>query len=116
MLPFTNVFTHKQLSLDITEPAIWLSLLGVFIFTTILSGAYPAIVICDHDQQFDEGETARFPRSSHCCPSFAIPEALLPDPTPIFADRALSVQPFSRKMLCCGTGAKRFSGQKAPRP
>jgi ABC-type antimicrobial peptide transport system permease subunit len=48
MLPLTNVFTHKQLSLDITEPAIWLSLLGVFIFTTILSGAYPAIVISSY--------------------------------------------------------------------
>ncbi len=45
LLPLANDITRKELSPDSTEPVIWLGLAGVFILTTILSGAYPALVI-----------------------------------------------------------------------
>ncbi len=45
LLPGINSFTDKKLDIDFSQPGIWLSILGVFIFTTLLSGAYPALVI-----------------------------------------------------------------------
>ena len=45
LLPFVNTLTGKNLALDISQPLLWFTLLGVFVFTTLLSGAYPSFVI-----------------------------------------------------------------------
>ena len=45
LLPGVNNFVNKTLELGITKPGIWLIVLGVFIITTLLSGAYPAVII-----------------------------------------------------------------------
>ncbi|WP_430967852.1 FtsX-like permease family protein [Spongiimicrobium sp. 2-473A-2-J] len=45
LLPGINAFTEKQMSIDLSQPGIWLGILGVYLFTTLLSGAYPALVI-----------------------------------------------------------------------
>ncbi|WP_420320825.1 FtsX-like permease family protein [Flagellimonas sp.] len=45
LLPSINTLTGKQLALDITSPQLWLIVLGVFAFTTLLSGAYPSLII-----------------------------------------------------------------------
>lgn len=45
LLPSINTFTEKNLEIDIAQPGIWLSALGIFAFTTFLSGAYPSFVV-----------------------------------------------------------------------
>ncbi|MGW9684495.1 FtsX-like permease family protein [Flagellimonas sp. 2504JD1-5] len=45
LLPSINTLTGKQLAIDITSPQLWLIVLGVFTFTTLLSGAYPSLII-----------------------------------------------------------------------
>ena len=45
LLPSINNLAEKQLGVDLTESSIWISVLGVFVFTTLLSGIYPALVI-----------------------------------------------------------------------
>ena len=44
LLPGVNTFVGKSLEIGISEPGIWLTIASVFVFTTILSGAYPAVV------------------------------------------------------------------------
>ncbi len=48
LLPAASEFTGKQLSLEVSSPVIWFGLLGVFVFTTLLSGGYPALVISSY--------------------------------------------------------------------
>ncbi|WP_190810257.1 FtsX-like permease family protein [Flagellimonas sp. S3867] len=45
LLPSINTFTGKQLAIDITSPQLWIIIFGVFAFTTLLSGAYPSLII-----------------------------------------------------------------------
>ncbi|WP_422082890.1 ABC transporter permease [Ulvibacterium sp.] len=45
LLPSVNGLVEKQLSLNSTEPLIWLGVFVVFVCTTLLSGVYPALVI-----------------------------------------------------------------------
>ncbi|TMU55201.1 FtsX-like permease family protein [Flagellimonas algicola] len=45
LLPFVNVLTNKNLGFDISEPQLWLTLLGVFLLTTFLSAVYPSFII-----------------------------------------------------------------------
>jgi len=45
LLPYVNSLTQKQLLLDLSQPAIWVSIVLVFLFTTIVSGFYPSLVI-----------------------------------------------------------------------
>ncbi|WP_298477436.1 ABC transporter permease [uncultured Maribacter sp.] len=45
LLPAVNQFVGKTLDIGITQPIVWLSILVVFTLTTLLSGAYPAVVI-----------------------------------------------------------------------
>jgi len=45
LLPGVNNLVEKQLSLNLTEPLIWMGIIGAFVFTTLLSGVYPALVI-----------------------------------------------------------------------
>ncbi len=45
LLPSVNGLAEKQLSLNFTEPLIWLGVFVVFVCTTLLSGVYPALVI-----------------------------------------------------------------------
>lgn len=45
LLPGVNDFVDKNLDTGIGQPGVWLSILGVFVVTTLLSGAYPAAVI-----------------------------------------------------------------------
>ncbi|TXN37772.1 FtsX-like permease family protein [Flagellimonas hymeniacidonis] len=45
LLPSVSSFVDKNLQIDFTKPIFWISILSVFIFTTLLSGAYPAMVI-----------------------------------------------------------------------
>ena len=45
LLPGASEFADKELGIDLSQPGIWLSILGVFVFTTLLSGIYPALVI-----------------------------------------------------------------------
>ena len=45
LLPWVNTLTGKELSIDFTQPYLLLTVLGVFVFTTILSGAYPSLVV-----------------------------------------------------------------------
>lgn len=44
-LPGVNEFVNKNLDIGISQPSVWISILGVFLITTLLSGAYPALVI-----------------------------------------------------------------------
>jgi len=45
LLPSVNIFVDKNLEVDLLLPEVWLSILAVFTFTTLLSGAYPSLVI-----------------------------------------------------------------------
>nr|WP_299386346.1 FtsX-like permease family protein [Allomuricauda sp.] len=45
LLPYVNTLTGKNLGLDISQPLVWTTLFGVFLMTTLLSGAYPSFVI-----------------------------------------------------------------------
>ncbi|PCJ98754.1 MAG: hypothetical protein COA50_00485 [Flavobacteriaceae bacterium] len=45
LLPIVSTLLGKELQIDLANLGIWLSILGVFILTTFLSGAYPALVI-----------------------------------------------------------------------
>lgn len=45
LLPGVNDFVGKNMGIGFSRPSIWLSVLGAFIVTTLLSGAYPAFVI-----------------------------------------------------------------------
>ncbi len=45
LLPSINTLTGKQLGIDIASPQLWFIILGVFAFTTLLSGAYPSLII-----------------------------------------------------------------------
>ena len=45
LLPSVGSFVGKNLEIDFTLPQVWISILAVFTFTTLLSGAYPSLVI-----------------------------------------------------------------------
>ncbi|MEX0315601.1 MAG: FtsX-like permease family protein [Allomuricauda sp.] len=45
LLPSINTLTGKHLAIDFASPQLWLIILGVFAFTTLLSGAYPSLII-----------------------------------------------------------------------
>lgn len=45
LLPSISTFVDKNLEIDFSIPEVWLSILVVFIMTTVLSGAYPSLVI-----------------------------------------------------------------------
>ncbi len=45
LLPSINIFASKNLAIGVADFGIWMSILGVFIVTTLLSGIYPAVVI-----------------------------------------------------------------------
>ena len=45
LLPSVSSFVGKNLEIDFTLPQVWISILAVFTFTTLLSGAYPSLVI-----------------------------------------------------------------------
>lgn len=45
LLPSVSSFVDKTLVVDFTKPVFWVSILSVFICTTLFSGAYPAMVI-----------------------------------------------------------------------
>ncbi len=45
MLPFVNTLTGKELVIDFTQQYLLLTVLGVYVFTTLLSGAYPSLVV-----------------------------------------------------------------------
>ncbi|WP_298792579.1 ABC transporter permease [uncultured Allomuricauda sp.] len=45
LLPSINTLTGKQLAIDITSPQLWIIVFAVFAFTTLLSGAYPSLII-----------------------------------------------------------------------
>ncbi|MGX1927957.1 FtsX-like permease family protein [Flagellimonas sp. 2504JD4-2] len=45
LLPSVNTLTGKQLAMDFATPQLWLIIFGVFAFTTLLSGAYPSMII-----------------------------------------------------------------------
>lgn len=44
-LPIFNNFTGRNLSLDFTDPAFILGIIGLILFTGIISGSYPAFVL-----------------------------------------------------------------------
>jgi putative ABC transport system permease protein len=45
VLPWFNDFTEKELSINfLNTPFIWLVLLGLLVFTTLLTGAFPAMI------------------------------------------------------------------------
>lgn len=45
VLPVVNQFVHKQLNINFTAPATWLSLLFLIVFTSLIAGSYPALVL-----------------------------------------------------------------------
>ncbi len=45
LLPYVNTLTGKQLSLDFSQPYLMFTFFMVFVFTTLLSGAYPSFII-----------------------------------------------------------------------
>lgn len=45
LLPLVNTLSNKMLSLDLGQGDFLLSILGVFLLTTLLTGAYPAFVM-----------------------------------------------------------------------
>ncbi len=45
LLPYVNTLTGKVLEIDFTQPYLLFTIVGVFLFTTILSGAYPSLVV-----------------------------------------------------------------------
>ncbi|WP_081894235.1 FtsX-like permease family protein [Muricauda sp. MAR_2010_75] len=45
LLPSVNTLTGKELAIDFTQPYLLLTVFGVFVFTTLLSGAYPSLVV-----------------------------------------------------------------------
>ncbi|MDQ3291370.1 MAG: FtsX-like permease family protein, partial [Bacteroidota bacterium] len=44
-LPSVNSFTQKQLTLNLAQPALWVSLLGLALFTGLIAGSYPALFL-----------------------------------------------------------------------
>ncbi|MEZ4811165.1 MAG: FtsX-like permease family protein [Allomuricauda sp.] len=45
LLPFVNTLTGKELVIDFTRPYLLMTVFGVFVFTTLLSGIYPSLVV-----------------------------------------------------------------------
>ncbi|MFT4033569.1 MAG: ABC transporter permease [Siphonobacter sp.] len=45
LLPAFNTLTGKQLTLPLTQPLFWLSLLGLIVVTGFVSGSYPALFL-----------------------------------------------------------------------
>ncbi len=45
LLPSFNVLVNKKLSLDISEPYVWLSAFVIIVFTGLVSGSYPALYL-----------------------------------------------------------------------
>lgn len=45
LLPAFNTLTGKHLSLPVTQPLFWLSLIGLLIVTGIVAGSYPALFL-----------------------------------------------------------------------
>ncbi|WP_343487285.1 ABC transporter permease [Allomuricauda sp. d1] len=45
LLPSVNTFVEKNLSIDFAQPSVWVGIVCLFLFTTLLSGLYPAFVI-----------------------------------------------------------------------
>ncbi len=48
LLPGMNTFVGKNLIIDLTNPGLWLSVIVVFVITTLLSGLYPSVVISSY--------------------------------------------------------------------
>ena len=42
VLPSYNLLVDKDLSVDYSAPVVWLTLMGIVVFTGIVSGSYPA--------------------------------------------------------------------------
>jgi ABC-type antimicrobial peptide transport system permease subunit len=49
LLPAFNSLTGKQLSLPLTQPLLWLSLLGLLLVTAAIAGSYPALFLSSMD-------------------------------------------------------------------
>ncbi|WP_026236491.1 ABC transporter permease [Pontibacter roseus] len=49
LLPAFNDLTGKAVSLDLSNPSVWLILLGVALFTGLVSGSYPALFLSSFD-------------------------------------------------------------------
>lgn len=45
LLPAFNQFTDKHISFPLTQPAFWLTLLGVMLLTGLIAGSYPALYL-----------------------------------------------------------------------
>jgi putative ABC transport system permease protein len=45
LLPAFNAFTGKQISLPITEPSYWITLLVLVLFTGFIAGSYPSLFL-----------------------------------------------------------------------
>jgi putative ABC transport system permease protein len=45
VLPTFNAVFDKQLALDLTEPVLWLTILGLVLITGFVSGSYPALFL-----------------------------------------------------------------------
>jgi ABC-type antimicrobial peptide transport system permease subunit len=45
LLPSLNMFTQKQMTLPIADPASWIILAGLVLFTGLVSGSYPALFL-----------------------------------------------------------------------
>lgn len=44
-MPFFNHITGKSLTLDLTDPQLWIGIVGITIITGFLSGSYPALLL-----------------------------------------------------------------------
>lgn len=45
LIPQVRLITDKMLAFDLSNPVFWAGIGGIFLFTTLLSGAYPAFVL-----------------------------------------------------------------------
>ncbi|HMQ00765.1 MAG TPA: ABC transporter permease, partial [Cyclobacteriaceae bacterium] len=45
LLPFFNILVSKQIIINYSQPAIWLSLIGITLLAGLLAGIYPAFVL-----------------------------------------------------------------------
>ncbi|HMQ46881.1 MAG TPA: ABC transporter permease [Saprospiraceae bacterium] len=45
LLPQARLMTEKQLYFQYNQPVFWMGMTGIFLFTSLLSGAYPAFVL-----------------------------------------------------------------------
>ena len=45
LIPTVRIITEKPLAFDLSQPIFWAGIGGIFLFTTLLSGIYPAFVL-----------------------------------------------------------------------